>query len=350
MQKSRHHFGLTALAAVALAGAWALPTTAARQQPTYWMGIRQGNQIVFNTRVPADAAAIIKHNKPAPGKGANTRPRFTSRTETANGKSYGVYSTELGWDSVMFGRNSVSFVTDSGVGAEWRNMNPADPLYKNFSAALVKQSIPFGNGGWRQIKVYMLESPDGTPPPVRLNRDGTSGTPSREQLAVWRVEDIAQKPSLSPQDAAQLRAAYLDIANAGRANPNYRREMGSRTILDLPSNLPPFRLNEKLNRAAQMQAEYCAANRTLTHNQPRNPAMNNVPDRLKAVGYNGTAVEAGGAGQLTDYPKNWMKSETHYRPWWGLDGPNENEIGFGFAKASDGTWYVFAVPGFGEKK
>lgn len=75
-----------------------------------------------------------------------------------------------------------------------------------------------------------------------------------------------------------------------------------------------------------------------------------VPDRLKEVGYNGQAWEAGGAGApLAEYPTDRMKSETHYRPWWSLDAPNEDDVGFGVAKSAAGIWYVVALAGTGDK-
>ena len=58
----------------------------------------------------------------------------------------------------------------------------------------------------------------------------------------------------------------------------------------------------------------------------------------------------GGAGApLAEYPTDWMKSETHYRPWWSLDAPNEDDVGFGAAKSATGIWYVVALAGAGDK-
>jgi len=103
----------------------------------------------------------------------------------------------------------------------------------------------------------------------------------------------------------------------------------------LPTSLKPMRPNEKLNQAAQIQADYCAQMNQLTQDQPRNRSRFKVPDRLKEVGYHGQAWEAGGAGApLAEYPTDWMKSETHYRPWWSLDAPNEDDVGFGVAKST----------------
>jgi len=151
------------------------------------------------------------------------------------------------------------------------------------------------------------------------------------------------KNSLTPAELNLVPGYMLTIANAGRANPNYRREMGSKTALDLPTGLKPLKLDPIFNKAAQLQADYCARTRQVTHDQ-NDPKYADVGKRLKAFGYEKGGWEAAGGGSLQDFPTGWMAGETHYRPWWNLGGHvATTTVGFGVAKGSDGTWYHVAA-------
>ena len=68
--------------------------------------------------------------------------------------------------------------------------------------------------------------------------------------------------------------------------------------------------------------------------------------RLKHFAPNvGTAGEgAGGPASAFDYPESWMKSETHYRPWFNI-GADVRTVGLGAAKGRDGKWYFCMIGG-----
>jgi uncharacterized protein YkwD len=164
-----------------------------------------------------------------------------------------------------------------------------------------------------------------------------------DKAVLSKLAEMNPKSGLSADEMAEAREAMLEVANAARANPNYRREKGSKTALALPSGLTPLQLHDKLNDAAQNQAEYCAKVKQSTHDQD-DPKYATFGKRMDLfVGPTQGSAEAAGGGSLQDYPTAWMKSETHYRPWWNLDGEVMTHIGYGIAKSGDGNWYVVAV-------
>ena len=102
---------------------------------------------------------------------------------------------------------------------------------------------------------------------------------------------------------------------------------------------------------AQFQAEYQAYRNAIGHDGPsryfdpvsgKTVNMYDMSDRAKFFGVE-SVVEAAGQGSPGDFPHGWMKSETHFRPWFNVDGCYP-EIGYGAAKSSSGSWYFVAVP------
>lgn len=315
---------------------------AASAQTTYWLGTRDGDELRFETQVPADAAAIIMNKGTAPGKGDDTAPRYRTFTYTIDGKEVRFHANEIGWETPKLGEGNFTWVVSSGMGADWKDANTKDPLWNDFVEGL--KSLATDSEGWSSAKVVMAESSGKSAPTARLNRDGSNGKPSAGTLAEWRLADMNSKASLTPEELDEVRDYLLTVANAGRANPNYRRAAGSKAALNLPSGLKPLELSDTLNKAAQNQAEYCARVKEATHDQS-DPKYATLDARLKLFGFDKVGAEAAGAGSLQDYPTGWMKSETHYRPWWNLEGQVVTEIGFGVAKGNDGNWYLVAVLG-----
>lgn len=313
------------------------------QATTYWLGTRDGYELRFNVKVPADAAAIILHKDKAPGRGDDTTPRYRTFTHTIDGKTLRFHANELGWENLQNG--SLTWAVEAGSGAEWRNVNTKDPLWNDFAKALTSLAT-VDSDGWSSAKVVMAESMENDAPTARLNLDGSVGKPSEGQMAIQKLTEMNSKTSLFPDELNEVRGYMLAIANAGRANPNYRREAGSKVDLDLRSGLTPLVLKDILNDAAQNQAEYCAQAQKVTHEQDnaqfrKDPRYATFGTRAQAFGIKNPA-EAAGAGSLQDYPTGWMKSDTHYRPWWDLQGVTTG-VGFGVAKGSDGMWYSVAV-------
>lgn len=160
------------------------------------------------------------------------------------------------------------------------------------------------------------------------------------------LKNMSSKSTLLAAEMQQVRAAMLAINNEARSNPNYRRAQGSQTALQLPSNLEPIKLNDELNKIAQEQAEYQAKIRDVTHDNANYKSVNNDKGYGERAGKylpGHVKLEAcGGSSDLADYPIGWMKSETHYRPTWSLEGVPINAVGFGAAKSGD-TWYTTAM-------
>ena len=309
---------------------------------SYWLGTKEGYALRFNVRVPADAMAVIRNRNKAPNRGDDTLPRYRSFTHTINGVSTIFHSTELGWETPKLDEGALTWVVEAGIGADWRECNTKDPLWKDFAAGL--KALASDSEGWSSAKVVVVEGKGDAAPTVRLNQDGTMGKPSKGQLAVWKLTELNGKASLSPDELAQVREHLLAIANEGRANPSYRRQQGSRVALELPKDLKPLVQDESLTKAAQNQAEYCARIQQTTHDQ-EDEKYASLDARTKLFGFDKIAYEAAGSGALQDYPTSWMKSETHYRPWWNLDGQVVTVVGFGVAKGADGAWYIVAAIG-----
>lgn len=313
---------------------------ACAQKPVYWLGTKDEGKLKFDVRIPADAVAVITHRTAAPGRGDDTKPRYKRSTVNVDGKPVTVHATELGWDAPTLANGSLTWTTDAGQGAEWAQLKTSDPCYLDFIEAL-KSMARSTNPGWWTVNVIVVEGTE-TEPSFKLNVDGTYGKMAPAAEAAATLDNLTGKADLSDDEIVEARKAFLVIANAARQNPNYRRENKCTKILDLPGGLKPLVLDDALTTAAQDQADYCAKVKQATHSQP-DPEKANVGLRVKAAGREGTVYEAAGGGALADCPKIWMTSNTHYRPWWNLDGQAVTMVGFGVRKADDGTWYFVAV-------
>lgn len=309
-------------------------TSMAQAQTSYWLGERDGDVLRFETAVPADAAAIVMNKSPKGGS------RYRTFTHTLNGKAVRFHSNEIGWETPKLGEGSFTWVTNNGMGDDWGNVNTNSAHWPGFMEAM--KVLGSGADGWSSAKVVIAESTGKDAPSFTVNRDGTVGKPSALQIAEWRLADMTPKDALSADELDEARGYFLDIANAARANTNYRKQAKCKTALNLPANLKPLVLSDKLNKAAQIQAEECAKVKQATHDHT-DPAMEDMGKRLKSVDFNAVAYEAAGGGPLQDCPTMWMTSETHYRPWWNLDQQFVTQVGFGAAKADNGPWYYIAV-------
>jgi len=181
-----------------------------------------------------------------------------------------------------------------------------------------------------------------------------------------------------PVDLDGFRLQMLAIGNMGRRDPDYRKKHGEKVATDLsgqtvtlppdPPNhpqaevlkiykkrpTPPYFddlvLNDALNKAAQFQAEYQASTGKVGHDGPTDHNGVNLKDfwdRARHFGYSlNTEGEGCGQGTPTDFPEGWMKSNTHYRPWFNI-GADVREVGLGIARGADGSWYTCVVSGLG---
>ncbi len=156
---------------------------------------------------------------------------------------------------------------------------------------------------------------------------------------------LGSNSTLTAEQMKEVRETMLAINNEARLNPNYRVAQRCTTALQLPSNLEPLIINEDLNKLAQEQAVYQASIGDVTHD---NANYRDFGARVDRYLKNHPKPEAcAGSVNLGDYPIGWMKSETHYRPTWNLNGDNTptypiNAVGYGVAKNGE-QWYFTAI-------
>jgi uncharacterized protein YkwD len=176
----------------------------------------------------------------------------------------------------------------------------------------------------------------------------------------------------APVDLDGMRTHMLAIGNLARRDPDYRKKHGEKVATDLSGATvvyqgqtnqiikhrptPPYFndlvLNDALNKAAQFHAEYQAFTRRDGHDGPE--TYNGAPmkefwQRAQHFGYK-FGFEGEGAGKLprpTDYPENWLRSDTHFRPWFNVNA-DVVEVGLGIARGADGFWYGCVISGLGK--
>ncbi|MBE7379993.1 MAG: hypothetical protein F6J95_001100 [Leptolyngbya sp. SIO1E4] len=173
---------------------------------------------------------------------------------------------------------------------------------------------------------------------------------------------LSRQETLTAEEMALVREAMLAIANAARNDAQYRSnntyantltgdtattDSGTERLYRDADVMVDLVLNDKLNQAAQIQAEHNAATLSNGHAGPQNhngEDLQTLAARIAYVNYESATGEAAGRGNLENYPTQWMRNETHYRPFFNVGDPF-SDIGFGVAKGSDGNWYVIAVVG-----
>jgi uncharacterized protein YkwD len=124
-------------------------------------------------------------------------------------------------------------------------------------------------------------------------------------------------------------------------------------------NLPEIQLNEQLNNSCQWFADLMAKYGKGGHDAVliggnSYADMQNPWDRSKKMGYIGDGgTEATGETSWADINSlggeamiGWASSNTHYRPFLGMDGQLFKHVGFGYAKSNkNGNFYTCAVFG-----
>jgi hypothetical protein len=184
--------------------------------------------------------------------------------------------------------------------------------------------------------------------PAGGNAQTKSSASLHAQVHLDALDYLSSNASLTGGQMEMARETMLAINNEARMNPNYRVAQGCTTALQVPTNLEPLSLNEDLNKLAQEQADYQASVKEVTHD---NRNYRDFGARVDRYLKNHPKPEAcGGSTNLADYPIGWMKSETHYRPTWNLNGDNSptapmNAVGYGIAKNGD-MWYLTAIWSF----
>jgi len=334
---------------------------------TLWLGRPEGKEFVFDVQIPADFAIRVLASDP---KFPADKSYAKFSTEEVNGTSYNLVRTGFTWDKDLRDSFQISYWKGGMLGEAWRDVKKDDPEWLAFIPSLEALAAP--DRSWSTLTVLALISDDTTPPTVRLPIPAMEY--ARAQMLALSEQTVAGTyfPNVKqPADLDAYRVQMLDYGNAGRRDPNFRKDNGAQTATDLTldmvdtlggpqkvirtSDTPPFFpdhiLDENLNKAAQFQAEYNASQKQGGHAGPiawTDPATGktvNMYEMVDRVVYFGgaNAVEAAGGSAPGGLPHGWMKSETHFRPWFNVDKCT-TKIGYGAAQADNGQWYFVAVP------
>ena len=288
--------------------------------------------------------------------------------KTINGKLFSFVERYLVWDNggsspSISGQIRLDAIPNNDPNGKWRSDEKLK-VATDVIQALNSAASP-SDGLWKSAHIFALKWEGGTPPQLTF----TEEIPKLEQ-AKTRMAEFAKNTSPGkfypevnvPTDLVGYRAAMLEIVNLGRRDPDYRTK--NRNAPDLRAEYaqvdggfekiyrnntqPPLfkdlALDDRLNDAAQLQAEWAAKQKYMGHDGPGNYKginMTSLDQRAVHFAPNyGGIVEAGGGN---DAPESWMKSETHFRPWFNILH-DVGYLGFGVAIGGDGQMRAFAVP------
>jgi uncharacterized protein YkwD len=176
---------------------------------------------------------------------------------------------------------------------------------------------------WQRLWLLSLGSVIACAPPVTI----ATGTRNRA-------------PPASPRDSAGL------VVPAGTGSPIAVQIAGLTNEQRVAAGLPRLTTNERLMRAAQLQANQMAAARQVSHDIPsaRYPTLR---DRIDAVEYSWDAIAENLAADQRDAAgavAGWMASPGHRA---NLLSRRFTELGTGFATDARGRRFyaqVFATP------
>lgn len=302
-------------------------------------------------------------------------------TKTINGKAYTFIPQFFSWDTTgsrpaQKGQIRLDSKNNRELG-DWQ-INDRLKTDQALINVLDSAATPSGlDSHWRYADLLALRWDGAGAPGLQYSEP----VPELTQIMNKQISfnDLPMKPgryfpkTQVPADLSSFYALMLAYGNAGRRDPDFRKKRTEpKTAIDLsgatvntldgpqkvfkqnpaPPYFTPQVLNEKLNAAAQFQAEYIASINRITHDGPRDyrdPASGKIVDmshawlRAEFFGAGREVVEAAGLGGPGDYPEGWLHSDTHFRPWFNVDGCYP-EIGFGAAMIKRGTWALVAVP------
>jgi hypothetical protein len=348
------------------------------QTPTYWLATveRTPTSATYTYDVKAPdyfVAWLLETSERGGGRTA---------TKTINGKTYTFVQQFFSWDTkgsspASNGQIRLDNKNDRWRSDAWRNhqnLKTDQNLIRALDSAPTQLSI----NAWREADLMALRW-DGTgAPALKYSEKIPEITQLWDKLVRFNEEPTkpgGHFPSVQvPTNLDALRSVMLAYGNAGRRDPDFRKDNGSKTATDLsgptvntqdgqkkvfkqnpgPPYFSPHVLNDKLNAAAQFHAEYIASINVSTHDGPsdyRDPVSGKTVDlskiwlRSEFFGAGRSVVETvAPADGIGDLPHRWMKAETmHFQPWFNVDGCYP-EIGFGVARSKQGDWYFVGVP------
>ncbi|MEZ5355058.1 MAG: hypothetical protein R2762_20675 [Bryobacteraceae bacterium] len=352
------------------------------QTPSYWLATVErtptATTYTYNVKAPDFFVAWLLE--------ANERGGGRPISKTVDGKKYTFVPQFFSWDTngsapVRTGQIRVDNSNNRLNGA-WKS----DQKLKSdqtLIGVLDSAATPSSPGSpWRQADLLALRWEGTGAPGLKYSEKISEIMQLRNKLASFNdgpTKPAAYFPSVQvPTNLDQVRSLMLAYGNAGRRDPDFRKNNGAKTATSLApatvatlknsaekvnkdSPVPPYFkdlvMDSKLNEAAQLQAEYQASITRQGHDGPsrfKDPKSGSVVnlsglgDRSKFFAGIYNVVEAAGYGALGDFPHRWMSGDTHFRPWFNVDKFYPS-IGYGVAKGSDGNWYFAAVVSWEDK-
>ncbi|MCP3734236.1 hypothetical protein M9979_05015 [Sphingomonas sp. RP10(2022)] len=384
----RHPSRIARLAKSTLAASALAIVTFATVAPAYAQDVRAAQKsaagYTFDVAIPPKFLAVVTDPTKA---GYNT---ITGPT-VIGGKTYNVSSTRIAWVDDQWNNNidngRFAFARGNQVEGAWfQSFDKTDPGFADFVTRM--KAIAERSDKWYYVTLTYLTPqgatvtsdylPQPSPLPTELHAGENAGGLKLRQRIVQLSNVTAPGawfPGVRvPQDIAQVRQAMLDYGNQQRLNPRFRAANDAKvaTNLDLsqptrPASVvskegkaepvyaqPDMKLDDRYNNAAQWFAEALAAGKGHIHQYPAGTwtdpkgiqvTMTEAWDRAKYFGITGDldAYEIAAPGWAAgDMPWGWMKSDTHYRWYFGVDGTYPL-IGYGAAQSADGKWHYVGL-------
>jgi hypothetical protein len=339
----------------------------------YRMARVDGTEYVFDVPMTADFAAMVTC---APEKYARFRDLCAESSEEIGGAAHTVIRSQVTWDKDLIDNGQVAFARDGMLRdmSWWMKLDQKDAGWPELAKALRKDATK--SGTWSHMDILVVTSPPAGEP-LRLP------VPAGE-LAVRRMVELSGEtkagtyyPNVKvPKDLDGFRAQMLAFSNAGRRDPDFRKNHRTATVTDLSLNevitkggakekvfrendTPPYFSDQKsdpaLDKMAQFQAEYNASREAPAtpdlHNGParftfegRTASMLGLGERSAFFGAPSNVVEgAAGPTGVGSLPLGWMTTDTHFRPFFNVDG-SYPIVGYGAAQSAKGNWYYIFVP------
>jgi hypothetical protein len=336
----------------------------------YWLGRMDGTDYLFDVPLRADVAEAMLAADPN-RYSVDKAPREFP-IQTVNGTQYSFAKTLVVYDKPQFDKSQIAIERKPGTNDMlWIDAQLSSSAGKPFANQL---PVP-AQGKWKSVDLVILIAPNTSPsaPQLRMPIPATTLAKTRMVKLGEQTKAGQYYPAVKvPLDLRAFQEQMLAYGNTGRRDPDFRKFSGAKTATDLSGSsvntlagnekvykqrptAPYFAdhvLSDALNQAAQFQAEYQAATQTMGHDGPRsyrdpktntNVNMFELGDRVKFFGVGDFATaEAAAYGGVDIAPGNWMSGDTHFRPWFNVNGCIP-EIGYGAALGANGEWYFAAV-------
>lgn len=343
-------------------------------QTTYWIPTMESTATeevyVYGTKLPEKFGEALA-------------PKGQIVTHEIEGLTHRFIDVSVDWDtgstSNPAGQGIVSIHRKGkGVGQDWL---PGIPQLSDDSAAVkaLNAAVSKDFKSWRIADLLILIADGEGNPNLKLRLPI-----SEENQIKARMRTIAEstrqgqyfpKQVQIPTDLDAMRREILALGNLGRRDPNYRknnkvandlsgdmttsRDHGLEKIFKNNPTPPYFNdlvLHPKLNLAAQYMAEYYAktdGNAGMPYDQKHDAPgevwagakMDKVGDRGRYFAPGVTSLQEGLGGPMKPdgAPELWMKSETHYRPWFNIKSEAKS-MGLGVARTKKG-WFFCKLSG-----